>query len=69
MRSLLTLLGVMFGVGAVITMMAIGEGAQRTVLKEIEGLGLNNIILDSVPAPGTGREAPPTTSPRRGPSL
>lgn len=64
LRSLLTLLGVMFGVGAVVTMMAIGEGAQRTVLKEIEGLGLNNIILDSVPATAASRETPPTTSRR-----
>jgi putative ABC transport system permease protein len=62
LRSLLTLLGVMFGVGAVVTMMAIGEGAQRTVLKEIEGLGLNNIIMDSVPATGSSPKSPPPTS-------
>jgi putative ABC transport system permease protein len=55
LRSTLTLLGVVFGVGAVITMLAIGEGAQRTVLKEIQGLGLNNVILDSVQPPATGR--------------
>ncbi len=47
-RSLLTLLGVIFGVASVITMLAIGEGAQQTVLREISGLGLNNIIVDSV---------------------
>jgi putative ABC transport system permease protein len=46
-RSLLTLLGIMFGVSAVITMMAIGEGGQQTILKEIEGLGLGNVIIDS----------------------
>jgi len=48
LRSILTLLGVVFGVSAVISILGIGEGAQRTVLKEIAGLGLNNIIVDSV---------------------
>jgi putative ABC transport system permease protein len=68
MRSTLTLLGVVFGVGAVVTMLAIGEGAQRTVLKEIEGLGLNNVILDSVQPPEASREDSGTAS-RRGMSL
>ncbi|HMP89180.1 MAG TPA: ABC transporter permease, partial [Kiritimatiellia bacterium] len=48
LRSFLTLLGVFFGVAAVITMLGIGEGAQRTVMQEIAGLGLNNIIAESV---------------------
>jgi putative ABC transport system permease protein len=48
LRSFLTLLGVFFGVAAVITMQGIGEGAQRTVLRDIAGLGLRNIIVDSV---------------------
>ncbi len=48
LRSILTLLGVFFGVAAVITMQGIGEGAQRTVLRDIAGLGLRNIIVDSV---------------------
>lgn len=47
MRSLLSLLGIVIGVGSVIAMMAIGEGAQRKVLKDIGGLGLHNIIIDS----------------------
>lgn len=47
LRSFLTLLGVFFGVAAVITMQGIGEGAQRTVLRDIAGLGLRNIIIDS----------------------
>ncbi len=51
LRSALTLLGVIFGVASVITMLAIGEGAQRTVLSEIEGLGLKNIIVESVKPP------------------
>ena len=68
LRSTLTLLGVVFGVGAVVTMLAIGEGAQRTVLKEIEGLGLNNIILDSVQPPEAARDTS-SDSNRRGMSL
>ena len=48
MRSALTLLGVVFGIAAVITMMGIGEGAQRSVLAEISGLGLRNIIAEAV---------------------
>lgn len=55
LRSGLTLLGVVFGVSAVISILGIGEGAQRTVLREIAGLGLNNIIVDSVPAPAAVR--------------
>jgi putative ABC transport system permease protein len=51
LRSTLTLLGVIFGVAAVIAMMAVGEGAQRTVLREISGLGLRNIILQSIRPP------------------
>jgi len=40
-----------FGVSAVISILGIGEGAQRTVMKEIAGLGLNNIIIDSASRP------------------
>ena len=69
LRSTLTLLGVVFGVGAVVTMLAIGEGAQRTVLKEIEGLGLNNIILDSVQPPEAARDQDNSAAGRRGMSL
>jgi putative ABC transport system permease protein len=51
LRTVLTLLGIVFGVAAVITMLGVGEGAQRTVLREISALGLQNIILDSVKPP------------------
>ena len=43
LRSALTLLGVVFGIAAVITMLGIGTGAQRTVLSEISGMGLRNM--------------------------
>jgi putative ABC transport system permease protein len=41
MRSLLTMLGIVIGVGAVITMVALGEGAQRQVEAQIAQLGTN----------------------------
>ncbi len=44
-KSLLTALGIMFGVGAVISMMAIGRGAQAEVLAQIEMIGANNILI------------------------
>ena len=44
-RSLLTMLGIIIGVGAVIASMAIGAGAQAAVLKQIESLGANLIII------------------------
>jgi putative ABC transport system permease protein len=44
-RSLLTMLGIIIGVGAVITSMAIGSGAQAAVLAQIESLGANLAIV------------------------
>ena len=44
-RSLLTMLGIIIGVGAVIASMSIGSGAQAAVLKQIESLGANLIII------------------------
>jgi putative ABC transport system permease protein len=44
-RSLLTMLGIIIGVGAVIASMAIGSGVQAAVLKQIESLGSNLIII------------------------
>ena len=48
LRSLLTMLGVVFGVGSVIAMLAVGEGASKEALDHIRKLGSNNIILTSV---------------------
>ena len=45
LRSLLTVLGVVFGVGSVIAMLSVGEGASRQALEQIRKLGSNNIIL------------------------
>jgi macrolide transport system ATP-binding/permease protein len=45
MRSALTMLGVFIGVAALITMVAVGEGANAAVRKQIESLGTNLIIV------------------------
>lgn len=46
LRTFLTLLGMIFGVGAVIAMLNIGEGAEREALKLIDSMGVNNIIIN-----------------------
>ncbi len=45
LRSLLTMLGMIFGVGAVIAMLAIGAGAERQALALIERLGLSQVLV------------------------
>jgi putative ABC transport system permease protein len=47
MRSFLTMLGIIIGVGAVITVVAMGEGAQRAVQEQIESLGTNQLTVSS----------------------
>lgn len=47
LRSLLTTLGVVFGVASVIAMLAVGEGANQEALEQIRQLGSNVIILRS----------------------
>jgi len=48
LRSFLTMLGVVFGVGSVIAMLAVGEGASKEALDQIRKLGSNNIIVSSI---------------------
>ncbi len=50
LRSFLTMLGVVFGVGSVVAMLAVGEGASKEALNRIQKLGSNNIIINSVKA-------------------
>jgi putative ABC transport system permease protein len=45
MRTLLTMLGIIIGVGAVILMVAIGQGAQGQIRSQIEGLGTNLLVI------------------------
>jgi putative ABC transport system permease protein len=51
LRSLLTALGIIFGVAAVIIMVAIGEGTKRSALEQIQQLGARNILVRSVAPP------------------
>jgi putative ABC transport system permease protein len=44
-RSLLTALGIIFGVAAVIAMLAIGNGAKKEILEQIKLVGVNNIVV------------------------
>jgi putative ABC transport system permease protein len=48
LRSLLTGLGIIFGVAAVIAMMAIGAGAQEEILEQIKLVGVNNIVITPI---------------------
>ncbi|HEX8061098.1 MAG TPA: ABC transporter permease [Cyclobacteriaceae bacterium] len=47
-RSLLTALGIIFGVAAVIAMLAIGNGAQQEILDQIRLVGVNNIVIKPI---------------------
>jgi len=56
-RSLLTGLGIIFGVGAVISMLAIGNGAQQEILEQIKMVGVNNIMITPILAPDAGNSS------------
>ena len=47
LRSLLTMLGMIFGVGAVVAMLSITAGAQKEMMSYIDLLGVNNIIVEA----------------------
>src|SRR5438128_1740068 len=51
LRSLLTVLGIVFGVCSVIAMLAIGEGASFEAQEQIKNLGSQNVILRSLKPP------------------
>ena len=48
LRSFLTALGVIFGVGSVVAMLSVGEGASKKALDEIKKVGSNNILISSM---------------------
>lgn len=56
LRSMLTVLGLVFGVASVIVMLAVAEGASQQAQKQIEALGVNNIILRSTKPTETDSE-------------
>jgi len=47
-RSILTALGIIFGVAAVISMLAIGAGAQEEINEQIKLVGVNNIVIEPI---------------------
>lgn len=49
-RSILTALGIIFGVAAVIAMLAIGNGAQQEIIEQIKLVGVNNIVIRPIVA-------------------
>jgi len=48
LRAVLTALGIIFGVGAVIAMLAIGNGAQKEILEQLKTTGVNNIVITPI---------------------
>ena len=47
-RTFLTALGIIFGVASVITMLAIGNGAEKEILAQLELVGVNNIVVTPI---------------------
>jgi putative ABC transport system permease protein len=48
LKSILTALGIIFGVAAVIAMLAIGKGAKQEILEQMKMVGVNNILINPV---------------------
>lgn len=57
LRTFLTALGIIFGVAAVITMLAIGKGAEREILSQLELVGVNNIVITPIQDEGDENES------------
>ena len=57
LRSVLTALGIIFGVGAVIAMLAIGTGARQSILDQMKLIGTNNIVIKSLATVAGDEEA------------
>ena len=51
LRSFLTTLGIVFGIGAVVSMMSVGAGARGEILAQIRKMGVKNIIINTVKPP------------------
>ena len=63
LRAILTALGIVFGVAAVIAMLAIGNGAKQSILDQMKLIGTNNIVINSVVLKsGEGEEETANTS-------
>jgi putative ABC transport system permease protein len=56
-RSVLTILGIVIGIAAIILIMSLGSGAQKLILSQVQGLGSKSVIV----VPGRQLNGPPTT--------
>jgi len=56
LRAFLTALGILFGVAAVISMLAIGAGAQKELMDQMALIGTNNIVVKAIVDPGEGND-------------
>lgn len=56
LRAFLTALGIIFGVFAVVSMLAIGNGAKKSILDQLKIIGTNNIVINAIPPDPTGEE-------------
>jgi putative ABC transport system permease protein len=56
LKSILTGLGIIFGVGAVISMLAIGNGARQEILEQMKMVGVNNIVITPIVTPAGEEE-------------
>ena len=61
LRSMLTMLGIIIGVAAVITLMSVGQGAQQDISERIRGLGSNLVFVRPGQTEGTGGPQPALT--------
>src|SRR5258706_4926856 len=55
LRSSLSILGVVFGVAAVVAMSSVGEGARRESLEQLAGLGIDSVTVRARPAAAGAR--------------
>ncbi len=70
LRSFLTALGIIFGVGAVIAMLGIGSGAKQSILEQLSLIGANSIVVKAkVPEPGDAEEEADENAPAVGEKL
>ncbi|NJS37196.1 MAG: hypothetical protein HC765_13610 [Brachymonas sp.] len=58
LRSMLTMLGIIIGVGAVITMIAVGQGATNRVQEQLKGLGSHAMLIIPGGRHATWRDLP-----------
>ena len=62
LKSILTGLGIIFGVAAVISMLAIGNGARKEILDQIKMVGVNNIVITPIVTPADEEDESSSTS-------